>query len=137
MGTKNVLARVLLTLLIIVIVSQKTHAADAQNLIRENISQSTQSAWSALSDFMGEVWQDTIRITSSFFKKVVDGMQAAIVNIIKVISALCGWIAPFVPAGLRRVFAAIGGFFSQIFQLIDYFIKNLFSELKPPTDISN
>lgn len=135
MGIKYVLVMAL-SVFLLVVISPKTQAANGANIIPENVIKSGQNAWSAISDFMGEVWHDITRITSSFFKKMWGDFKIVVAGIINFMGVIRGWIEPFIPASLKRALAAVEYFFLQIFQFINDIITNVFSALKPPTSIT-
>ena len=135
MGIKYVLVMAL-SVFLLVVISPITQAAIGANIIPENVIQSGQNAWSAISDFMGEVWHDTTSIASSFFNKMWNDFKIVVAGTINTLGVIRGWIEPFIPASLKRALAAVEYFFLQLFQFINDVITNIFSALKPPTNIA-
>ncbi|MEK7507479.1 MAG: hypothetical protein AAB602_00130 [Patescibacteria group bacterium] len=118
--------RILATCCIIFLLSQFLILPTAYTAIEvpeipDGLTQSAKNAWSAISDFMGEVWQDTVNITSSFIKKT----WADTKTVIAAASILREWISSLTPAGLKRVIAAVEDLFYKLFKFIAEIVKNV------------
>ena len=135
MSVEKILVITFFMFILITATTPKTHAASGTNIAIDNIGHSAQSAWNAISDFMGEVWQDTTHLSSSFFQKIFTDIKTIIPDSIRTEGMLRDWLGQFIPPSLKRVFLAIQDLFSNIFRFIDDFIKHGFSALKSPANI--
>ncbi len=110
----------------IAIIPPVSHAADINSMIPESIAQSGQNAWSAIVDFMTEVWRDTANIAEPFFEKITADIHSTIGEGIKFVGSIRGWLAQFIPPSLKRALTATTNFFSQISEYLFNFIKDGF-----------